>query len=220
MLLRRFNFWYWEEKSPTYSTKEPYILRQKSPIQRLFHVIRCLVLRAATMSMCQCCFAHWIDWFWLRGWLNNKGALCSLILEFWYKLLISLGNSSPYSKDHCNTLQLQHTATHCNTLLISLFERSRTRLIGTIGSRNQSISVNSYSYWEQRPHTSQMTKEPYILRQKNPRYSAKRALYSVSFTWYDVQSWEQRLHTSQMTKEPCILRQKSPKQQLFHVIWF
>ena len=40
-----------------------------------------------------------IDWFWLRGWPNNKGALCSLILEFWYKLLISLGSSS-YSKDH------------------------------------------------------------------------------------------------------------------------
>ena len=29
-----------------------------------------------------------------------KGALCSLIFVFLYKLLISLGSSSPYSKDH------------------------------------------------------------------------------------------------------------------------
>jgi len=40
---------------------------------------------------------------------------------------------------NCNTLQLQHTATHCNTLLISLFERPRTRLVGKIGSQNQSM---------------------------------------------------------------------------------
>jgi len=34
---------------------------------------------------------HTIDWFWWRGWLNNKGALCFLILEFWCKSLFSLG---------------------------------------------------------------------------------------------------------------------------------
>jgi len=57
-----------------------------------------------------------IDWFWLRGWLNNKGALCSLILEFWYKSLISFIRE-----------------------LISLFERPRTRLLYKIGSQNQSM---------------------------------------------------------------------------------
>jgi len=40
----------------------------------------------------------WMDWFWWLGWLNNKGALCSLILEFWYKVLISLGSASPIRK--------------------------------------------------------------------------------------------------------------------------
>jgi len=53
------------------------------------------------------------------GWLNNKGALCSLMLEFWYKLL------------------------HLVRELITLFERPRTRLAWTIGSQNQSIQCQS-----------------------------------------------------------------------------
>ena len=49
-----------------------------------------------------------IDWFFLRGWLNNKWAIC-------------IG-----------------TAPSCWDF-ISLFERPRTRLVGKIGSQNQSI---------------------------------------------------------------------------------
>ena len=37
-----------------------------------------------------------MDWFWLPGWLNNKGANLGIREQFWYKLLISLGSSSPY----------------------------------------------------------------------------------------------------------------------------
>ena len=49
---------------------------------------------------------------------NNKGALCSLIMEFWYKLLISWGSSSNLTHD--------------------LFERPPTRLVGKIWSQSQS----------------------------------------------------------------------------------
>ena len=67
-----------------------------------------------------------IDWFWLRGWLINKGAICTGSAPLFWNIIclferprtrlvgkIGSQNQSIFAT-HCNTLQ--HTTTHCNTL--------------------------------------------------------------------------------------------------------
>ena len=66
-----------------------------------FVVCFCVCCRVDSKGECE------IDWFWLRGWLNNKGALCFLILEFWYKLLISSGSSSLRIRKTTNKISMK-----------------------------------------------------------------------------------------------------------------
>ena len=54
------------------------------------------------------CVPAVINWFWLRGWQNNKRAICAGTAHVFWNF-------------------------------ISLFERPRTRLVGKIGSQNQSV---------------------------------------------------------------------------------
>ena len=73
-----------------------------------------------------------IDWFWLRGWLNNKGTLCSLILElFWRK--ISVWAPSPlhilqiHSLHQVTTVTPSHVPLRCRGIIIANFRGSGTK---------------------------------------------------------------------------------------------
>ena len=67
--------------------------------------------------------SHWIDWFWLWGWLINKGA-------------ISINKGAICTR----TAPLFWN-------FISLYQGPRPRLVRKIGSRNQSI--DSHAKWLQ-----------------------------------------------------------------------